>query len=91
MRKKFFSGVFALALLATAGWGVNKSMSNDSNLTGLALANLEALAYIEWGPDPEIGTYCDLDCYDGGQCWRIIWTWNLPCERTGNPYDFCRC
>ena len=47
MRKKVFSGIFALALLATAGWGVNKSMSNDAGLSDLALANVEALAETE--------------------------------------------
>ena len=49
MRKRVFSGVFALALLATAGWGVNKSMSNDAGLSDLALANVEALAGGESG------------------------------------------
>ena len=38
------SGLFALALLATAGYGVNKSMNSDANLSDLALANVEALA-----------------------------------------------
>ena len=47
MRKKVFSGVFALALLATAGWGVNKSLSNDAGLSDLALSNVEALAQNE--------------------------------------------
>ena len=49
MRKKIFSGVFSLALLATAGWGVNKSMSNDASLNDLALSNVEALADGESG------------------------------------------
>ena len=44
MKKKVLSGVFALAPLATAGWGVNKSMSNDAGLSDLALSNVEALA-----------------------------------------------
>ncbi|HCC85912.1 MAG: hypothetical protein XD92_0058 [Proteiniphilum acetatigenes] len=44
MKKKILSGVFALALLATTGWGVNKSMSNDAGLSDLALSNVEALA-----------------------------------------------
>ena len=35
MKKKVLSGVFALAPLATAGWGVNKSMSNDAGLSDL--------------------------------------------------------
>ena len=44
MRKKMLSGLFALALLATAGYGVNKSMNSDANLSDLALSNVEALA-----------------------------------------------
>ena len=44
MKKKIFLGVFALALLAAAGFGVNKSMSSDAQLSDLALANVEALA-----------------------------------------------
>ncbi len=47
MKKKILSGVFALALLATAGFGVNKSMKSDVNLSDLALANVEALAETE--------------------------------------------
>ena len=49
MKKKIISSVFALALLATAGWGVNKSMNSDANLSDLALANVEALAGDESG------------------------------------------
>ena len=44
MKKKILSGVFALALLATAGFGVNKSMNGNADLNDLALANVEALA-----------------------------------------------
>ena len=51
MRKKIFSSVFALALLTTAGWGVNKSMNINANLSDLALANVEALADGESGND----------------------------------------
>ena len=64
MRKKVFSGVFALALLATAGWGVNKSMSNDASLSDLALSNVEALA------DGESGG--SFDCPGGRkECVRV--------------------
>ncbi len=93
MKKKILSGIFALALPITAGYGVSKSMNDNANadLSLLALSNVEALAFEQWGPDPEPGTYCDLDCYGGGYCWAIRWTWNLLCERTGNPYHFCRC
>lgn len=44
MKKKILSGVFALALLATAGFGVQKSMKSNANLSDLALSNVEALA-----------------------------------------------
>lgn len=49
MKKKILSGVFALALLATAGFGVNKSMNGNADLNDLALANVEALAQSEIG------------------------------------------
>ena len=47
MKKKILSAVFALALLATAGFGVQKSLKSDANLSDLALANVEALAQSE--------------------------------------------
>jgi hypothetical protein len=47
MKKKILSGVFALALLATAGYGVNKSLKSNANLSDLALSNVEALAQSE--------------------------------------------
>ena len=49
MRKKIFIGLFALALLATAGYGVQKSMKSEAGLSDLALANVEALARNEDG------------------------------------------
>ena len=76
MKKKFLSGVFALALLATAGWGMNKSMSNNSNLTGLALANLEALA------DGESG---------GGMANACCPIWNVTIETGGTLWPKVTC
>ena len=58
MKKKIISSVFALALIATAGWGVNKSMNSDANLSDLALANVEALA----NGEVIIGDICIKDC-----------------------------
>ncbi|ULB35533.1 NVEALA domain-containing protein [Proteiniphilum propionicum] len=49
MKKKILSGLFALALLATAGFGVNKSLKSNANLSDLALSNVEALANGESG------------------------------------------
>lgn len=51
MRKRILSGLFALALLATAGFGVQKSMKSEAGLSDLALANVEALAQNEDGND----------------------------------------
>jgi len=67
MRKKIFSGVFALALLATAGWGVNKSMSNDAGLSDLALANVEALADSETSEEFTAATNC-IACHKDHNC-----------------------
>lgn len=44
MKKNIVSGIFALALLVTAGYGVNKSMKSNANLRNLALSNVDALA-----------------------------------------------
>ena len=76
MKKKILSGVFALALLATAGYGVNKSMNGNANLSDLALSNVEALANGESGGDPCGGpkTYgeCEsrntINCKDTSGC-----------------------
>ena len=62
MRKRILSGLFALALLATAGYGVQKRMKSDANLSDLALANVEALANGEVG----IGVPCKNTCTN---CW----------------------
>ena len=44
MKKKILSGIFALALLAATGYGVNQSMKSNVDLSYLALSNVEALA-----------------------------------------------
>ena len=70
MKKFFLSSIFALALLATAGWGVNKSMNSDAILSDLALANVEALAngeIVEPG-----GRYGIVTIYETGLEWRCI-------------------
>ena len=58
MKKTIISGVFALALLVTTGYRVNKSMNGDSNGNMLLLANIEALAHNE-----DDGSFC----YAGGK------------------------
>ncbi len=49
MKKRILSELFALALLATAGYGVQKSVKSEAGLSDLALANVEALAQNEIG------------------------------------------
>ncbi len=46
MKKVFFTGVFALALVAIVGYGINKNQ-NVEQLSDLALQNVEALAQFE--------------------------------------------
>ena len=79
MKKKIFSGVFALALLATEGWGVNKSMSNDAGLSDLALANVEALADGENGGTPVRTCYIGKIYEDAGAPTSI-----QPCDSRTN-------
>lgn len=47
MKKIILSSIFAVALLATAGWGVNKNMQSYTELSYLALRNVLALANVE--------------------------------------------
>lgn len=47
MKKKILSSIFAVALLATIGWGVNKSIKSDTSFNELTLRNIEALAQSE--------------------------------------------
>ena len=56
--KRVFTRLFALALLVTAGFGVQKSMKSDAELSDLALANVEAPAQSESGSLSDCTTYC---------------------------------
>lgn len=58
--------VFAFVFLATAGYGVSKSMKSDAKLSDLALENVEALADGESGDSKGLlyGTAPD----ENGQC-----------------------
>ncbi len=53
MKKVFFTGVFALALVAIIGYGINKNR-NLEQFSDLALQNIEALAQEEGGGDKPI-------------------------------------
>ena len=54
MKRKVLSSIFALALLTTTGYGVDKSMKSDTGLSYLGLTNVEALAN---GENPGDGIY----------------------------------
>lgn len=58
MRKKILSGLFALALLVSTGYGVSEKLKSDASLSDLVLANVEALARGEGSPNVECSTLC---------------------------------
>ncbi|RNC63264.1 hypothetical protein D7D25_17460 [Proteiniphilum sp. X52] len=66
MKKRVLSGLFALALLVAAGYGVSQTMKNEANLSDLALMNVEALANGEF---PDLPHMCIHDCQP---CWCYI-------------------
>lgn len=70
MEKKILSGIFALALLITAGYGVSKSVNGNADLSLLALSNVEALAQGESGGredcEPAYDICCELVIYPDG-------------------------
>ena len=59
MKKIILSSIFAVALIATVSFGINKSMKSNANLSDLALANVEALANGEF---PDLINMCIHDC-----------------------------
>ena len=44
MKTKILRGIFALAVMVAAGYGVNRSMQKDTDFSEMALKNVEALA-----------------------------------------------
>jgi hypothetical protein len=63
MKKKILSGIFALALLISTGYGVSKSMKSNAGLSDLALMNVEALAQTESGNGFDCLKPSDAVCY----------------------------
>ena len=49
MKTKILGGIFAFAVMVAIGYGVNRSMENDADLSDVALSNVEALAWFEGG------------------------------------------
>ncbi len=78
MKKKVLLGIFALAIIATVGFGVRESMRSNVNMSDLTLANVEALANNENLPGKECsfkgssvyGDYipCTADYPNIGKC-----------------------
>ncbi|GHT73915.1 hypothetical protein AGMMS50262_05850 [Bacteroidia bacterium] len=76
MKKKFFGGIAVLAIAAVAALNINVSKERE-NLSGLALTNVEVLAYGEGptpcgGPKSETTTNClstnSINCKDFSGC-----------------------
>ena len=86
MKKKIFSIVAAVAVVAAAGWSYQQSKQYDG-MSELALANVEALARYEL-PDFEVN--CGAD---EGKCWKEDWRspsgiyWS--CKWSGSMQDIC--
>ncbi|SFL51664.1 NVEALA domain-containing protein [Proteiniphilum acetatigenes] len=69
MKKKLLSGIFALALLVTTGYGVSQNVKSDTDLSDLALMNVEALAQGETGtPCGGPKTYGDCESRNQVNC-----------------------
>lgn len=67
MKKKNLMGIFAIGLLLVSGYAMNKSSGSDSNLSGLAWMNVEALAQINTNGvsgtcTGELQSYCYYRC-----------------------------
>ncbi len=95
IKKKLLGAIFALAVMVAAGYGVNKSMSNDADLSDMALSNVEALAWWESGEDGDFEIVCDA--YEG-VCWEKDYSKYIncgeytmihPCKFSGSMENSC--
>ena len=88
--KKIILGIAVLAVIAVAAVNVNLSATQKSDMSLLALANVEALADIEL---PEVTITCSTD--GSGDCYFISVEEGLygqcrfDCEASGDPNDHC--
>jgi hypothetical protein len=81
MKKKLLLGIFALAFLLIAGYGMNRSMKSYAGLSELALKNVVALADME-EPDPGEDGPSNLEA----ECRELpmgIWNEALHCDDGG--------
>lgn len=77
MKKKFLSVVVLVAVVLLSGFNVYKSQ-NETNLSDLALANIEAFA---WGGESD-GPYYLRPCHrrPGAECTMTMWDANSRCS-----------
>jgi hypothetical protein len=69
-KKGFFYVLIALAIVGGAAFSYNMNAKSYSyNLSGVALANIEALASGEINPDCPNG--CLVECSDGCFCYKF--------------------
>ena len=77
-----------LSLVFAAGAGLLASqVKNETKVSDITLANIEALADVE---HPPVQITCSQSCHDGsGQCWRADENGN--CFFDGSIYTSCVC
>ncbi len=69
MKTNILEAIFALAVMVAAGYGVNKSMQHDADLSDMALSNVEALANWEEGsPCGGPKTYGECESLNSVNC-----------------------
>ncbi len=85
MKKILLPGIFALAVLLIAGFGMNRSMNSYGDLSDMALKNVTALADGEDPEDPDPGEDDGDD--EGG---RPFWCSTATTE-TESFYDYVYC
>ncbi|MBC8616855.1 hypothetical protein H8788_03815 [Parabacteroides faecis] len=89
MRTKLIIGFIAVAVIALAGWNINKSQ-NEVFVSELALANVEALAggeiVIECD-NSSMAIRCQKTCLSCGTVWTAIGGYGLSGKMKGE----CKC
>ena len=89
MRTKLIIGFIAVAVIALAGWNINKSQ-NEVFVSELALANVEALAggeiVIECD-NSSMAIRCQKTCLSCGTVWTAIGGYGLSGKMKGQ----CTC
>ena len=95
MKKEIFVVVIAILAVVNA----NLAFNNENSIVDLSLTNIMALAKGEYscsicGNDArycscDYGITCDYASCRGKQCHYNTYNWVCPCEKNGNPLNFC--